>query len=412
MKKVLTLLIIVLTIMLPITVHAEKTIGQIEKELNQKQSDLEKNKKEKEENIKNIDGTKKEIGNITSQMKEIQDSIDKKNQEIEGYQININKKNEEIKNLMRYYQVSSSGSALLEYVMGAKSLTDLIYRLSITEQISSYNKKVIGEMNDLIDETNKAKKELASKEEEMKKLQASLNTQLSKLNDDKASLDSDAKTLSQEINDMQTILKNLKARGCSSSETQTSCYARLAREAAARQKRSSGSSSSAGAVDVPTGYSWYRPLVSSYIVSQPGYRASFGKYHMGTDYSASRGTPAYAVANGTVGYIKNGGDTCGNQVFIWSTVNGQKYTEWYCHLSSISVSIGQEVNKNTVIGLVGNTGAEYYTGGFKMQPHLHVAVGTGWYYRDYISGFSSRVKTLSSLAPGLFPAVGVRWNGR
>ena len=42
---------------------------------------------------------------------------------------------------MRYYQVSSSGSSMLEYIMGAESLTDLIYRLSITEQISNYNKK-------------------------------------------------------------------------------------------------------------------------------------------------------------------------------------------------------------------------------------------------------------------------------
>ena len=202
---------------------------------------------------------------------------------------------------------------------------------------------------------------------------------------------------------MQTVLKNLKAKGCKSSETQTSCYARL-------YPKKSGSSS-AGAVDVPVGYDWYRPLVSSYITSLPGYRSSFGRYHMGTDYSASAGTPAYAVATGTVGHIKWGGDSCGNQVFIWSTVNGTKYTEWYCHLSSISVSVGQSVNKNTVIGLVGNTGKEYYSN-YSMPPHLHVAVGTGWYYRDYYSGFSSRVKTLSNLAPGLFPAVGVRWNGR
>lgn len=403
-KKILLLIVILVTFIIPVTsIHAEKTIGQLESELSAKQAKLDANKKKANENKNSIQNTKNEINGIYSQMAEIQKQIDAKTKESAELEEKIKKKNQEIKDLMRYYEVSSSGSAMLEYVMGAESLTDLIYRLSITEQISTYNKKSITEMNNMIAENERIKKQLAKKSEEMDALQKSLAKKLDSLNDEQANLGTEAKTLSQEISDMQQVLKNLKAKGCKSSETQTSCYARL-------YPRRSGSSS-AGAVDVPTGYNWYRPLVSSYITSLPGYRSSFGRYHMGTDYSASRGTPAYAVANGTVGHIKWGGDSCGNQVFIWSTVNGTKYTEWYCHLSSISVSVGQTVNKNTVIGLVGNTGAEYYSN-YSMSPHLHVAVGTGWYYRDYYSGFSSRVKTLSNLAPGLFPGVGVRWNGR
>ena len=405
MKKKLTLIIILLvTLLLPITtIHAEKTIGQIESELNAKESKLEANKKKTDENSASIVNTKSEINDIYSQMSEIQKQIDDKNNQSAELEEKIKKKNQEIKDLMRYYEISSSGSAMLEYVMGAESLTDLIYRLSITEQISTYNKKSINEMNDMIAENERVKKELAKKSEEMNALQKDLAKKLNVLNDEKANLGSEAKTLSQEISDMKNVIKNLKAKGCKSSETQTSCYARL------YPRR--GGSSSAGAVDVPAGYSWYRPLVSSYITSLPGYRSSFGRYHMGTDYSASRGTTVYPVADGTVGHIKWGGDSCGNQVFVWSTVNGQKYTEWYCHLDSISVSVGQSVSKNTVIGAVGNTGAQYYSN-YSMPPHLHVAVGTGWYYRDYYTGFSSRVKTLSSLASGLFPAVGVRWNGR
>lgn len=401
-KKVLVLIILFILFTTPITiVHAEKTIGQLEQELNAKQSKLEENKKKTQENSTSITKTKSEINGIYSQMASIQKEIDEKNKQSAELEEKIKTKKEETKELMRYYEISSSGSALLEYVMGAESLTDLIYRLSIIEQISTYNKNEINEMNDMIAQNEQTKKELAQKSIEMESLQKDLAKKLDSLNDEQANLGTEGKTLSQEIGDMQAILKNLKAKGCKSEETQTKCYARLY-----------PSSSTAG---VPSGYSWYRPLVSSYITSLPGYRSSFGTYHMGTDYSASRGTPAYAVADGTVGYIKTiydkKADSCGNQVFIWSYVNGTKYTSWFCHLDSISVSVGQQVNKNTVIGLVGNTGANFYKN-YSMPPHLHVAVGTGWYYRDYYTGFSSRVKTLSNLASGLFPAVGVRWNGR
>ncbi len=405
-KKILLIIVLLITFIIPTTsIHAEKTIGQLEKELNTKQQKLNANKEKANANKNSIKNTKNEINEIYSQMAAIQKQIDDKTKESAELEEKIKKKNQQIKDLMRYYEVSSSGSAMLEYVMGAESLTDLIYRLSITEQISTYNKKSIKEMNDMIAENDRIKKELAKKSEEMGALQASLEKKLTSLNDEEKNLGSEAKTLSQEISDMQNVLKNLKAKGCKSSETQTRCYARL------YPRKSSGGSSSAGAVDVPSGYSWYRPLVSSYITSLPGYRSSFGSFHMGTDYSASRGTTVYPVADGTVGHIKWGGDSCGNQVFVWSTVNGTRYTEWYCHLNSISVSVGQTVSKNTVIGAVGNTGSQYYRN-YSMPPHLHVAIGTGWYYRDYYSGFSSRVKTLSNLAPGLFPGVGVRWNGR
>ena len=44
---------------------------------------------------------------------------------------------------MRYYQISSSGSALIEYVLSAESITDFIYRVSITKQITEYNNKMV-----------------------------------------------------------------------------------------------------------------------------------------------------------------------------------------------------------------------------------------------------------------------------
>ena len=163
MKKILkySLLLFILLLIPITTVNAkEKTLGQWKTELNKIQKQLEDTNNKKAQNQKDIDNTNSRINSIYSQMEKINSDIDKKTKESEQLEKDIDKKNNETKDLMRYYQVSSSGSSMLEYIMGAESLTDLIYRLSITEQISNYNKKVVEEMNSMIKENDKIKTEL------------------------------------------------------------------------------------------------------------------------------------------------------------------------------------------------------------------------------------------------------------
>lgn len=84
------------------------------------------------------------------------------------------------------------------------------------------------------------------------------------------------------------------------------------------------------------------------------------KFHAGTDYRASRGTPVYAVAKGRV--IKsrwNGG--YGNEVRIRHLDGSITH---YAHLSRRYVSRGKYVRKGQKIGAVGTTG-------FSTGPHLH-----------------------------------------
>ena len=87
----------------------------------------------------------------------------------------------------------------------------------------------------------------------------------------------------------------------------------------------------------------------------------------GIDIGASRGTPVYAAAGGTVIIAKgngawNGG--YGNYVVI-SHSNGTQTL--YGHLSSVTIGVGSSVSKGELIGKVGNTGKS--TG-----PHLHFEV--------------------------------------
>jgi murein DD-endopeptidase MepM/ murein hydrolase activator NlpD len=87
--------------------------------------------------------------------------------------------------------------------------------------------------------------------------------------------------------------------------------------------------------------------------------------HTGEDFSASTGTSVRAITAGTV--VSTGwGGAYGNEVVI-KHADG-KYSQ-YGHLSSISVSTGQQVGAGAQIALSGATGN--VTG-----PHLHFEIRT------------------------------------
>ncbi|MGW1101793.1 M23 family metallopeptidase [Streptomyces sp. NPDC002540] len=116
-------------------------------------------------------------------------------------------------------------------------------------------------------------------------------------------------------------------------------------------------------------------LAASYAIPTTSYTitSTFGEagsmwssgYHTGLDFAAPTGTPIKAIHSGTV---KSAG---------WSGSYGYRTvleledgTElWFCHQSSIGVSVGQKVTTGDTIGRVGATGN--VTG-----PHLHLEVHT------------------------------------
>lgn len=91
----------------------------------------------------------------------------------------------------------------------------------------------------------------------------------------------------------------------------------------------------------------------------------WGKMHWGVDLSGpnAMGSPVVAVANGEVTQVNfNTSAACG--IFL-RVRHKDGFESRYCHLSGVTVKVGDNVNKGQVIGAVGNTGES--TG-----PHLHI----------------------------------------
>lgn len=114
---------------------------------------------------------------------------------------------------------------------------------------------------------------------------------------------------------------------------------------------------------------------NQWVMPVSGYRlsATFGlssylwsTVHTGLDFAAPSGTPLLAVANGTITEV--GSDGSYGYKTVLTLEDGTEI--WYCHQSTMNVSVGQTVVGGDVIGTVGSTGNS--TG-----PHLHLEVRPG-----------------------------------
>lgn len=111
-----------------------------------------------------------------------------------------------------------------------------------------------------------------------------------------------------------------------------------------------------------------QPVTGS-ITSRFGARSRIrSSAHTGLDIANSTGTPIVPITSGTVTYAGRKG-SYGNMVIInhGKNASGQKIETYYAHCSKLNVNVGDVVNENTIIALVGSTGNS--TG-----PHLHLEI--------------------------------------
>ncbi len=88
------------------------------------------------------------------------------------------------------------------------------------------------------------------------------------------------------------------------------------------------------------------------------------KFHWGIDFSAPRGTPIYATADGKIRFTKTNYGGYGKEIEIDHSFG---YRTKYAHMQSFTVKKGQQVKRGEQIGTVGSTGRS-------TAPHLHYEV--------------------------------------
>ena len=151
-------------------------------------------------------------------------------------------------------------------------------------------------------------------------------------------------------------------------------------------------------------------ITASYL--NKNYEKEFGYTHYGVDMTDKdrKDYTVYASGKGKVshaGFNKSGGNVV---VIIYRDCqlpNGgtRDIVLRYFHLKTIKVKVGQNVNKDTVIGLYGNTG---YSSG----SHLHLEVDTDVYYPNYtpqIASGSSNEVLKKGVAHTMLNPVEVLW---
>lgn len=296
----------------------------------------------------NIVQLNKDIANIAVEM----DATIKKIAELG---VKINAKDTETKNLLAFIQVSDSNNIYVDYIGGAETLTDFIYRVSVTQQLVEYNDKLVKDMNQMIKESNEKKVQLKQQEVDSQAKIVQLNANLAVLGGQKQSLYEDNLTVEEEIKNAQMQLQVFINAGCKDNDDINICANKY----------------------LPPDTSFWRPLEKGYVTSEYGWRLhpiqKVYKLHDGMDLSVRPNTNVnvYAAASGKVSLISSN-SSMGNYIYISHNINGKNFTTTYLHLvtGSIRVKVGDIVSKSTILATMGSTGNS--TG-----PHLHFSIATG-----------------------------------
>ncbi len=376
MKKKIGIGIIIMSILIfPLHVQAI-TLGEYEAEVNKYTKEMQDKKNQIALNDAEIKKIQAEVRQIQNEIKEIQNQIVALEKEIEKNNQTIEEKKEQTKKLIEYKQLSEGGNDYLEYIFGAKTIKDMIYRLSLIEQMTQYNKEVQEELTRLVEENKAKKKEIEEKQSNLKELNKQLEEKSAKIAENTKQIRAGMPTVQQQIDTYTALVKKYKNLGCSSGDT-------IGVDCAVPRLSSSGGGYGAGGFIETTGI-FHRPIYNGYV------SCGFGCYsgHIGIDASSSNkyNTVVYPVADGTV--IWKGQDVYGaNIVKIVHNIGGRLIFSTYVHMRNLYGGYGEGsfVTSDTPLGIMGATGNAYGI-------HVHLEMSTcDWKYNCTYSQYLNSI---------------------
>lgn len=347
--------VLIIYLVLPVGVNAAViTYGQILDDLANAQAELNKNQQSINNNKNQMNRDNASIRSLKQEIEEMSIEADKLREEIEEANNNIDKKKEQTKSIVSYLQMSGGENLYLEYVFGTETITDLVYRLAVVEQITEYNEKIVKDLEKLIKTNEKKKKDLAAKEKKYQEKIVAYKSEISKLQSNISALGDLSPGLAQEVKSKQEMVNYYKQQGCKNRSDRIGIDC---------------------ATTTANAY-FSRPIQTGYVTSFTGYR--WGSLHRGIDLGSSlgRNTPLYSIGFGVITSIWQDGSGAKCVNVEYKTTNGTYYTAIYGHLSRYgNIYTGMKVDPNTVLGYMGDTG-------YAFGVHLHLELWPCRLYAD------------------------------
>lgn len=362
--------------------EAEKT--QLEKEVSELQADIDQLVLEINEQEKEIQRIKEEIARLQEEIAQLQKQIDQRNEQLESQ--------------ARSVQTNANPSDIVDLLMSAESLSDLIGRISVVNKLVSANQDImeaqIADQNALEETEAQVKNE----QEEMENVKAQLEVSRSNLVNQRVALDNKivqiaekyemtaeerksfineqaiiaerTSTLNAEMKaEKQRIIEEERARqeairiaeekrqreAEAKAKAQAAAAAKAKAQAAAnKSSAASTSSNNASSSPAPSSNGWTRPARGR-VSSSYGWRIHpiWGdrRFHTGVDIAGSGSIVATRAGTVTTASYHN------SLGYFVKVDHGDGFVSVYSHMRpNLSVSRGQRVSQGQQLGIMGTTG--------------------------------------------------------
>lgn len=353
-----------------IDIKAGDTLADLKNEVKKLQAKAAEQKNKKKQTQSEINANIAAMQKANNELEDTKIKIGELNDEIERTNRDIEKVKEESKELLILYQQLESENIYMAYITGASSMTELIMRMDVINQLTDYNEQKLHELEVLISNNKKLNKELEKYQVTLDKKIIAYETSIEVLEGQVEDLEEGVVDINKQIESAQEQVKSFESIGCKDNQELLAC------------------------LRVGDNAGWLKPVPSGRITSLYGYRTSptagASSNHKGIDIGVAEGTKVYGTANGTVGAIVRRSSCGGNMVYIWAYVNGKKYTYVFMHLKEIWVNVGDTVKVDTVVGLSGGGSTARKNGGYDScttGAHLHYGLAQGGFYNS--SNFNS-----------------------
>ena len=324
---------------------------------------------------------RREIELINEQIEVYTDLIDDKAKELEAAEKTEQEQLELYKKRVRSMEENGSYT-YLDILFQCRSLSDVLSAIDMIGEIMESDKRLYEQYKESRENTERIKGEyeqtlvlLGEKQETLEAEKAELEKQIAAA----------VEVINQLENDIEAAKAEYAKAAAAEAAAQASINAIIAQmqaeEEAARQEAANNGQDYTGTGSTATGtYIWPCPSCT-YVTSKFGMREHplFGdeRPHTGIDIGAQAGAEVIAADSGTVA-VATYSSSYGNYVTIYHS-NGD-YT-LYAHMSSLTVTAGQNVTQGDVIGYVGSTG-------WASGPHLHFEIRVNGSTVDPTSYFS------------------------